>query len=77
MEGRPKILYSKCIGNFYDTRAMYFIRNRERFSSGLYDYAGTYGQQPNKFVETMELVQNLTMQQHDEQQEKLKKAQMR
>lgn len=73
MTGWPKIVYSKCIGNFFDYRAMELIRYHSKFKDGIYPYHGSYYEQPAKFVEVMDLVQNLIMQKQSEMKATLSK----
>jgi hypothetical protein len=68
MKGRPKIKYSKCIGNYFNFSSMELVRYYAKFKENVFPYNGSYYEQPNKFVEAMELVQNLFME-HKEQKE--------
>ena len=71
MKGRPKIVYSKCIGNFYSFRVRDLVGYLGIYNKNIYPYAGSYYDQPAKFVEAMELVQNLHIQKQEEKEAQL------
>jgi hypothetical protein len=73
MDGRPKIVYKRCIGNFFSFKVMDLIRYSGKYSKNIFPYKGSYYDQPNKFVESMELVQNLIMQKESEKKNRLEK----
>lgn len=74
MAGRPKILYSRCIGNFFNFEAMELIRLLSKYQQNIYPYSGGYYEQPSKFVEAMNLIDNLLSEHKAEQESALKKA---
>jgi hypothetical protein len=53
---------------------MNIIESRVLYEQGIFPYEGTHGQQPNKFVEAVQLVQNLLIEHQDEQKKALDKA---
>ena len=73
MTSWPKILYSKCIGNFFDFRAMNLINYFHKYNKNAFPYKGSYYEQPNKFIEVMDLIGSLLSQDQAEKEEKLKK----
>jgi hypothetical protein len=73
MVGSPKVVYEECIGNFYSYRARELIRYLSKYRENINPYKGSYYEQPSKFVESMELVQNLYIQKETEQQQQMKK----
>ena len=77
MIGSPKILFKKCIGNFFDNKSMDLIKYFSKYKAGMMPYNGSYYDQPNKFVELMELVDNLVEQNNKEREEKLSRHQGR
>ena len=77
MAGSPKIIYSKCIGNFYSRNSMELIRYLSKFKENIFPYSGKYYDQPNKFVESLELVNNLIEQKQKEKEKQLNRARQR
>ena len=73
MKGSPKVVYAKCIGNFFNFKAMELVKYLGMYDKNLFPYPGTYYEQPNKFVEAMELVQNLYIENQTEKEQKLKR----
>ena len=71
MSHYPKIVYSKCIGNFFNYKAMDLIRYAGKWRENIFPYDGNYYNLPSKFVESMELVQNLLMEQQSEKEKKM------
>jgi len=61
MRGRPKVVFSRCIGNFFDFQIFNFISFLTKWQNGQLYFPGSYSEQPAKFVELMSLVQNLYM----------------
>jgi hypothetical protein len=59
MEGYHKINYLKCVSYFYNNACAEWINYSERFKMGYMPFAGSELEQPAKFVELMELVDNL------------------
>lgn len=59
MEGSQKIIYYKCPALLYSRPAADLINYYDVFNKGILPYKGTYYEQPAKFVELMELVNNL------------------
>ncbi len=72
MAGRPKINYKRCIGNYFCFKSMDLIRYFGKWKTNLFPYVGAYYEQPAKFVESMELIDNLTMQKNSERENQLK-----
>lgn len=66
MEPFPKIKYERCLGNFLDKNAIDLINYNTRWQNGDYPFNGGYLEQPAKFVEAMELVDNLKAQKSSE-----------
>ena len=73
MVGRPKIVFSKCIGNFFSFRVMNLIRYLDKWRENIYPYGGSYYEQPNKFVEVMDLIHNLVVEKQTAKEELSKK----
>ena len=55
----PTILYNKCIGNFYNGFYASLINSYHKFNDGMLPFMGGLYDQPAKFVEYMNIVQNL------------------
>lgn len=66
MKGRSKILYYKCPALFYNSHVADLINYSASWEKGIMPYEGSYMSQPAKFVELMELVNNL-MSEHREE----------
>jgi hypothetical protein len=74
MAGRPRILYYKCIGNFFSFSAMGLIRLISKFQDNIFPYDGAFYEQPAKFVESMQLIDNLLSEHKESQAQALKRA---
>ena len=61
MIGYRKINYFKCVSYFYNSACAEWINYLERFKSGIMPFPGSELDQPAKFVELMELVDNLNI----------------
>lgn len=55
----PKVLYNKCIGNYYNGYFAVFINDYIKFKEGLLPFEGGLYDQPAKFAELYSLVDNL------------------
>jgi hypothetical protein len=53
------IQFKKCVGNFYSKWAAELIRFQDHFDKGIMFYNGSYGEQPAKFVEAMNIIEAL------------------
>jgi len=71
-KGNPTILYNKCIGNYYSGYWGAIINYYEKYSSGVMLYDGGIGDQPSKFVDAMNLIDNLIRENHAENERKEK-----
>lgn len=58
-KGNPKILYNKCIGNYFSSYWASLINFYPDYQKGILPYSGGLFEQPSKFVEVMNLVHNL------------------
>lgn len=58
-KGNPKILYNKCIGNYYNGYWSSIINYYERYSNGIMPFNDGFMNLPAKFVDVMSLVHNL------------------
>lgn len=72
MKGSQKILYYKCPALFYSSYCAEFVNQLENYTKGVYMYSGSLSEQPAKFVELMELVNNLMSEHKEELSEKQK-----
>lgn len=77
MANSPKIIYNRCIGNFYSNNSMELIRYLSKFKKDIFPYPGSYYEQPNKFVESLELINNLIEQKQKERETQLNKSRRR
>lgn len=59
MKGQSKILYYKCPSLFYDRGVAELIEFHHQWEKGIMPYNGGFMNQPAKFVELMDLVNNL------------------
>lgn len=57
--GNPKILYKKCVGNYYFGEWVSIINYYPNYEKGVMPFSGGLFDQPSKFVECMSLVHNL------------------
>jgi len=57
--GNPKLNYTNCVGNHFNNYWAYWINYTDTYEKGILPFSGTVLEQPNKFVEVMNLVQNL------------------
>lgn len=73
MMGSPHILYKKCIGNYFDFGALSYMSKFNYYLKGEYFEKGTHAEQPNKFVEVMNLIHNLKEETRIEKEETLKR----
>lgn len=73
MTGYPKIIYNKCIGNFFDFNALEYIKFFTKYKENMLPFDCGYYDLPSKFVDIMNLVQNLISQKESEDQETLKR----
>ena len=69
-----KIEYFTCIGNVTSQYWASFITLNEKYQQGQYLMGETYFDQPNKFVELMNLVDNLVVEDQRQKQESLSKV---
>lgn len=58
-QGNPKILYKKCIGNYYNGFYAAFINDFKHFKENQLPFSGGLYEQPAKFAELFNLVNNL------------------
>lgn len=72
MKGSQKILYYKCPALFYSSYVAEFINYLSNYEKGIFPYPGSYSEQPAKFVDLMELVNNLMSEHQTELTEKQK-----
>lgn len=70
----PKILYKKCIGNYYNGYYASLINSFNMYSEGNNAFSGGYMEQPAKFAELMSLIDNLIRENQSEIQRKEKLA---
>ncbi len=59
MSGSAVILYSTCPANFKNIGTTILINHYSKYKTGIMPYSGGIMEQPAKFVEVMDLVQNL------------------
>jgi len=64
--GNPKILYTKCVGNYYNGFWADIINYYPQYEKGLLPFEGSLMNQPAKFVEVMSLVHNLVSEKETE-----------
>lgn len=55
----PKIMYRKCIGNYFNNYWASIINMSDKWDNGIMPFSGSYYDQPAKFVEVMNLIYNL------------------
>lgn len=60
-----KIIYDSCIPNYRDNEWLDIINFYSRFNSGQLYYEGSYADQPAKFVESINLIDNLIREKQD------------
>lgn len=70
----PKLLYYTCIGNLYDAYWASMINFNSKWADGIMPFDGGYMNLPSKFVEVMNLVDNLIRENHKDQENKLRQA---
>lgn len=58
--GSLKIVFKRCVGNFYWKPLEDYLRVYELYNAGVIPYPGSLMDQPAKFVELMDLLHNLT-----------------
>lgn len=77
MMGYHKINYFKCVSYFYNSACAEWINYNSRYEKGLLPFEGSEMDQPAKFVELMDLVDNLKAEHRIITEEKAKKFQNR
>jgi len=58
-KGNPTIFYNKCIGNYYNGYWGTLINYYSKYKDGIMLYEGSLADQPSKFVDVMNLIDNL------------------
>lgn len=59
VSGMPKVNYYKCPTNFASFYVRELVNQFDQFSRGVLPYSGGYDEQPAKFVEAMQIIENL------------------
>lgn len=70
--GNPTILYNKCIGNSYNGYWGTLINYYPKYKEGIMLYDGNLADQPSKFVDVMNLIDNLVRESESENERKEK-----
>ena len=70
--GNPKVLYNKCVGNYYNGFWANLINYHPQYEKGLLPFEGSLMSQPAKFVEVMALVHNLVREKETEKEKQAK-----
>lgn len=76
-KSNPKIIYNKCIGNYYNGFWSSIINSSKQYDNGIMPFSGGIMDQPAKFVEVMNLVHNLISENELENQRKEKLSRKR
>ena len=71
--GNPKINFKHCIGNYFNQYYSFWINYHANFEKGMLPFKGTYLEQPSKFVDLMNLVDNLMKEDQEIKAERAKK----
>jgi len=70
--GNPRLLYKKCVGNYYNGFWSNMINYYPQYEKGLLPFKGSLMEQPAKFVDVMSLVHNLIREKNIEQEKQAK-----